>query len=100
MREKLVQHFLAKEFGVQIWVADLLIKPTDNYVRIKEAGVEDRVFPIHADARDLPFAEGYFDAILCTDAYIYFGTDGLYLDDLHQFVKPGGQIGITVPGFM
>ena len=92
--------FLAKEFRVQIWAADLWIKSTGNYVRIKEAGVEDRVFPIHADARDLPFAEGYFDAILCTDAYIYFGTDDLYLDYLHQFVKPGGQIGITVPGFM
>jgi hypothetical protein len=34
------------------------------------------------------------------DAYIYFGTDDLYLDYLHKFVKPGGQIGIVVPGFM
>ena len=92
--------FLAKEYGVQGWAADLWIKPTDNYERIRQAGVEDRVFPIHADARSLPFAEGYFDAILCTDAYIYFGTDDLYLDYLQQFVKPGGKIGITVPGFM
>jgi len=92
--------FLAKEYGVQVWATDLWIKPTDNYLRIWQAGVEDRVFPIHADARNLPFAEGYFDAILCTDAYIYFGTDDLYLDYLHQFVKPGGKIGITVPGFI
>ena len=92
--------FLAKEYGVQVWAADLWIKPTDNYERIRQAGVEDRVFPIHADAHNLPFAEGYFDAILCTDSYIYFGTDDLYLDYLHQFVKPSGQIGITVPGFM
>jgi len=92
--------FLAKEYGVRVWAADLWIKPTDNYGGIRQAGVEDRVFPIHSDARSLPFAEGYFDAILCTDAYIYFGTDDLYLDYLHQFVKPGGQIGITVPGFM
>ena len=92
--------FLAKEYGVQVWAADLWIKPTDNYERIRQAGVEDRVFPVHADARSLPFAEGYFDAILCTDSYIYFGTDDLYLDYLHQFVRPGRQIGITVPGFM
>jgi SAM-dependent methyltransferase len=92
--------FLAKEYGVQVWAADLWIKATDNYDRIRQAEVEDRVFPIHADARSLPFAEGYFDTILCTDSYIYFGTDDLYLDYLHQFVKPGGQIGITVPGFM
>ena len=92
--------FLAKEYGVQVWAADLWIKPTDNYERIRQAGVEDRVFPIQADARRLPFAEGYFDAIFCIDAFIYFGTDDLYLDYVHRFVKPGGQIGITVPGFM
>ena len=92
--------FLAKEYGVQVWAADFWIKATDNYDRIRQAEVEDRVFPIHADARSLPFAEGYFDAILCTDAFIYFGTDDLYLDYLQQFVKLGGQIGITVPGFM
>jgi hypothetical protein len=37
---------------------------------------------------------------VCVDAYIYFGTDDLYLDYLHKFVKPGGQIGMVVPGFM
>jgi len=92
--------FLAKEYGVQVWAADLWIKPTDNYERIRQAGVDNQVFPIHADARSLPFAKGYFDAILCTDSYIYFGTDDLYLDYLQQYVRPGGQIGITVPGFM
>jgi SAM-dependent methyltransferase len=89
--------FLAKEYEVQVWAADLWIKPTDNHERIRQAGVEDRVCPFHADARSLPFAEGYFDAIICTDAYNYFGTDDLYLDYLHQFVKPGSQIGI-LPG--
>lgn len=92
--------FLAREYGAQVWAADLWIKPTENYERFRQAGVDERVFPILADARALPFAEGFFDAILCTDAYIYFGTDDLYLDSLQRFVKPGGFIGITVPGFM
>ena len=48
----------------------------------------------------MPYAEEFFDAILCVDAYIYFGTDDLYLNYLHRFVKPGGRLGITVPGFM
>ena len=74
--------FLAREYGVQVWAADLWIKPTENFERICEAGVEDLVYPIHTDARDLPFADAYFDAILCTDAYIYFGTDDLYLDSV------------------
>jgi SAM-dependent methyltransferase len=92
--------FLAQEFAVQVWATDLWITATENLERIRAAGEEGRVFPIHADARDLPFAAGFFDAIVCIDAYIYFGTDDLYLDYLHRFVRPGGRIGIVVPGFM
>lgn len=58
--------FLTKEYGVQVWAADLWIKPTENYERVQKAGVEDSVFPIHTDARSLPFPERYFDAIICT----------------------------------
>jgi SAM-dependent methyltransferase len=92
--------FLAKEFGVQVWATDLWNKAEDNLARIEDAGLDQQVFPIHADARSLPFAQGFFDAILCVDAYIYFGTDDLYLRYIHQFVKPGGQIGVVVPGFV
>lgn len=89
--------FLAKEFGVQVWATDLWIGPTENRVRIEEAGMADRVFPIHAEAHALPFAEGFFDAILSIDAYQYFGTDDLYVGYLSRFMKEGGQIGIAVP---
>ena len=30
--------FLAREFGVEVWAADLWIKPTENYKRFIEAG--------------------------------------------------------------
>ena len=89
--------FLASEFGVAVWATDLWIGATDNAARIREAHLEDQVFPIHADARSLPYAHDFFDAIVCVDAYIYFGTDDLYLKGLHRFVKPGGQLGIAQP---
>lgn len=92
--------FLAREFNLQVWACDLWISATENFQRVQEAGLADRIFPLHVDARELPFAEGFFDAILSIDAYIYFGTDDLYLDTIHKFVKTGGQIGIAVPGFM
>ena len=92
--------YLAKEHQVEVWATDLWIDAEDNRGRIEKAGVEDHVYPIHADARELPYAGGFFDAVVCVDAYIYFGTDDLYLNYLHHFVKPGGQIGIAVPGFM
>jgi len=92
--------FLAREFGVQVWANDLWISATDNWQRIREAGFENQIYPIHADARSLPYAEDFFDAIICVDSYQYYGTDDLYLNYFRKFVKPGGQIGIVVPGLV
>ena len=93
--------FLAKEYGVQVWATDLWIDTSDNLGRIAAAGVEDRVYPIHADAHALPFADGFFDAMVSVDAYHYFGTDDLYLENhMAGLVKPGGQMGIVVPGLV
>lgn len=90
--------FIAREFGVQVWATDLWISAAENIRRIKDAGVEDSVFPIHADARSLPFASDFFDAIVCVDSFPYFGTDDLYLNYLAHFVKPGGPIGVAGAG--
>src|SRR5678816_4449640 len=69
--------FLRREFGVQVWATDLWINASENIRRIRDAGVEDGVFPLHADARALPFAADFFDAIVCLDSFYYFGTDAL-----------------------
>ena len=92
--------FLSREFGVQVWATDLWFSAEENNLRIQDAGVGDSVFPIHADARSLPFDVDFFDAIVCIDSFIYFGTDDLYLNYLARFVKPGGQIGIAGAGLM
>jgi SAM-dependent methyltransferase len=92
--------FLAKEFGLQVWATDLWIKATDNWQRICEAGVEESVFPIYAEAHALPFADDFFDAVISLDAYHYFGTDDLYLGYISRFLKPGGQTGIVAPGLL
>jgi len=91
--------FLAREFDVEVWATDLWIKPTENWERIREAGLEGQVRPIHAEAHQLPYAEGFFDAIVSLDAYHYFGDAVLYLDYLARFLRPGGEIGIVCPGF-
>jgi SAM-dependent methyltransferase len=92
--------FIAREFDVEVWATDLWCPATENLQRIRDAGLEKRVFPIHADARGLPFAAEFFDAIVAVDCYSYFGTDALYLNYLAQFVKPGGQIGIAGAGLV
>jgi cyclopropane fatty-acyl-phospholipid synthase-like methyltransferase len=92
--------FLHREFGVQVWATDLWFSASENIQRIRDAGIEDGVFPIHADARSLPFAVEFFDAIVCIDSFIYYGTDDLYLNYLARFVKPGGPVGIAGAGLV
>jgi SAM-dependent methyltransferase len=92
--------FLRREFGVQVWATDLWCSASENLQRIRDAGVEDGVFPIHADARSLPFATEFFDAIVSIDSFVYYGTDDLYLNYLARFVKPGGQVGIAGAGLI
>ena len=92
--------FLRREFGVQVWATDLWSSPSENIQRIRDAGVEDGVFPIHADARALPFAREFFDAIVSIDSFFYYGTDDLYLNYFARFVKPGGLVGIAQAGLM
>src|SRR5215470_14028457 len=74
--------FLHREFGVQVWATDLWFSASENLQRIRDAGVSDGVFPIHADARSLPFAAEFFDAIVSIGCYYYFGTDDHYLNYL------------------
>lgn len=90
--------FLAREFGLQVWAADLWFDPSENFQRVQDAGVADRVFPLRADARALPFAAEFFDVIVSIDSYVYFGTDDLFLQSLARFMKPGGQLGMAGAG--
>lgn len=91
--------FLAREFGVTVFANDLWISPTENLRRFEAAGVADRVFPFHAEAHALPYAEGFFDAAISIDSYQYFGADELYFPcTFSKLVRPGGQLGIVVPG--
>lgn len=92
--------FLHREFGVQVWAVDLWFDVDEQCARIRDAGVEAGVFPLHADARSLPFAVEFFDAVVSIDSFVYYGTDDLYLPYLAHFVRPGGLIGIAGAGLI
>ncbi len=92
--------FLAKEYGVTVYAADLWSDPEANRRFFREMGLPDnKIIPVKADATDLPFEKEFFDAVVSTDSYNYFGRDPLYLDEkLLPFVKKGGRIYIAIPG--
>lgn len=92
--------FLAKEYGFTVYAADLWSNPDENRKFFDEMGLSrDKIIPVKADATDLPFEKDFFDAVVSTDSYNYFGRDEKYLDDkLLPFVKSGGYIYISIPG--
>jgi len=92
--------FIAQNFDVEVWAADLWIKPSENFVRVKEFNLENSVYPILTEARNLPFAEEFFDVIISVDAFHYFGTDETYLPYFLKFVRPGGWVGLAIPGLL
>ena len=89
--------FLAREFEAEVWATDLWISATDNLQRIKEENLENQVYPIHSEAHNLPFADGFFDVIVSMDSYHYFGTDVHYIEYITKFLRPGGHLGIVAP---
>lgn len=92
--------FLAKEYGFTVYAADLWSEPAENQAFFDKMGVpKGQIIPVKADATALPFEKKYFDAVVSTDSYNYFGRDVEYLDDkLLPFVKNGGLIYIAIPG--
>lgn len=92
--------FLAKEYGFKVYAADLWSDPEENRVFFSEMGLsEEQIIPVKADATALPFDKEFFDAVVSTDSYNYFGRDPEYLDaKLLPFVKKGGLIYIAIPG--
>ena len=92
---------LAERFPDSLIVAaDLWIEPEENLAVFRDAGVHHRVIPVKAEARELPFAKGYFDLIVSIDSYHYFGGDPEYLGaHLAPLLAPGGTLLMAVPGW-
>jgi SAM-dependent methyltransferase len=92
--------FLHREFGVEVWATDLWFSASENLARIRDAGVDGHVFPLHSDARSLPYADGFFDAVVSIDSFVYYGTDDTYLPYLARVLRPDGVLAIAGAGLM
>ena len=92
--------FLAREYGFTVYAADLWSEPEENRAFFDQMGLSrEQIIPVKADAANLPFAQDFFDAVVSTGSYNYFGRDERYLDEkLLPYVKSGGYIYIAIPG--
>lgn len=94
---------LAREYGFDVYAADLWSDPAENRAFFRRMGVPDgQIHPVEADAAEgLPFEPHFFDAVVSIDSYSYFGRDPRYLGEkLLPFVKPGGRIYLSIPGMV
>lgn len=92
--------FLAKEYGFKVYASDLWSDPDENQKFFAEMGLtKNEIIAVKADAENLDFDKNFFDAVVSTDSYNYFGRNEKYLDEkLLPYVKNGGYIYISIPG--
>ena len=95
----LTSFFIAKEFDVEVYAVDLWVSATENYERFKKIGMDKSIIPIHSNALDLPFANGFFDAFISIDAYHYFGNNNTYfVEKIMPLLKKDAPVIIAFPG--
>jgi ubiquinone/menaquinone biosynthesis C-methylase UbiE len=63
--------------------------------RAKAEGVEDRVAFAVADARNLPFRDDHFDAVVMESLNIFFTDKREAMREYIRVTKPGGHVGMT-----
>ena len=98
----LTSALMAREYGFVVYAADLWSDPGENMRFFESLGLTNRdVVPLKADATALPFATGFFDAVVSVDSYNYFGRDPRYLGEhLLPLVKRGGPLLLSIPGMV
>ena len=98
----LTSALMARAYGFTVYAADLWSNPSDNMRFFEDCALTNRqVIPLRADATALPFAEGFFDAVVSVDSYNYFGRDPRYLgEQLLPLVKRGGELLFAIPGMI
>lgn len=92
--------FLAKERKVNVWAADLWVSPDDTWQHALDLGLDNYVCPIQAEAHTLPFAAGFFDAVVCVDAWHLFGLGEGFVSRIAHYVRDGGYIAMIGPGLV
>ncbi|MFQ6026336.1 MAG: SAM-dependent methyltransferase, partial [Dehalococcoidia bacterium] len=88
--------YLAKEYGVRVAAVDLWISATTLADKFRTRGWAEQIFPLQLDAtQDLPFAEDWFDAIFCMQAFHSFGGSVDFIRYLLLHLREGGRLCIA-----
>ena len=52
---------------------------------------------LNSMARRIPFPDGHFDALLCTEVLEHAVAPEALIAEMHRVLRPGGSLVLTVP---
>ncbi len=88
--------YIAKEYGSRVVGVDLHEKMVDlARARAKRDGVEDKTEFRVADARELPFEDGLFDAVIVESVTTFIEDKQKALREYARVAKLGGYVGLN-----
>jgi ubiquinone/menaquinone biosynthesis C-methylase UbiE len=88
--------YLARTAGCRVVGVDLLERMIEkSRERARAEGVLDRVRLTVADARNLPFEDDHFDAVIMESLNIFFGDKREAMGEYLRVTRPGGYVGMT-----
>lgn len=65
-----------------------------------EAPVGASANTVNGDGTRLPFPDGTFDRIICSEVMEHLQDDAGAMAELYRVLKPGGRIAVTVPAWL
>jgi len=73
--------------------------PYDHYTTQRREGIPGRADFILADAQHLPFKDGAFDKVMCTEVLEHIPDDHQGIDELYRVAKPNADVAVSVPRY-
>ena len=72
--------FLRNEYGFNVYATDLWSEPVENINNFQKRNISvENITFVKADANSLNYANNFFDAIIATDSYNYYGCNKNFL---------------------
>ncbi len=88
--------FLAKRYNCKVVGVDILQGMVDrSNERARREGVADRVEFRTADAQELPFEDGLFDAVITESVTAFPEDKGRAVKEYARVTRPGGYVGLN-----
>jgi SAM-dependent methyltransferase len=87
--------------GIDLKWEDLCKAATTLYLmREAEGGGQGRCLISRADVTTLPFRDGVFDAVICSEVLEHLADNRAAIGELVRVLKPGGNLVVSVPRFL